>query len=72
MNFIQGLVKAPLCFEVTLKPVGMSRKINRIVPECVYLLTAADRDAAAQTARSIAEAEGFNNYAVTNIKERKQ
>ena len=38
-------------FEVLLKPVGMSRKVKRIAPECVYLLTAADRDDAAKKAR---------------------
>lgn len=69
---MHNMVKAPICFEVTLKPVGMSSKVKRIAPECVYSVTASDRDSAAQKARSIAEAEGFNNYAVTNIKERKQ
>ncbi len=49
INF-QGVVKAPISFEVTLKPVGMSRKVKRIAPECVYLLTASDRDAALQLA----------------------
>lgn len=71
MNF-QGLVKAPITFDVTLKPVGMSRKVKRTCPEVIYSLTASDRDAAAQQARSMASAEGFNNYAVTNVREAKQ
>lgn len=51
MNFVQGMVKAPITFDVTLKPVGMSRKVKRICGELLYSLTAYDRDAAAQQAR---------------------
>ena len=71
MNF-QGMTKAPIAFDVTLKPVGMSRKVKRICGELIYSLTALDRDAAAQQAKSIASSEGFKNYAVTNIREVRQ
>ena len=69
---LTNMVKAPITFDVTLKPVGMSRKVKRLPPECIYSVTASDRDAAAQQARSMASAEGFNNYAVTNVREVKQ
>lgn len=61
-----------LNFEVTLKPTGMSRKVLRITPECVYLLAAEDRDAAARKAREAAEFEGFSHYAITKVREVKQ
>lgn len=66
------MIPAPIRFEVTLKPTAMSRKVNRMCPECVYLLTARDRDAAAQQARSQAAIEGFANYAITKVREIKQ
>lgn len=72
MNFVQGMVRAPIAFDVTLKPVGMSRKVKRTCPEVIYSLTASDRDTAAQQARSMASADGFKNYAVTNVREVKQ
>lgn len=67
-----NMLKAPIRFDVTLKPVGMSRKVNRLSPECIYSVTASDRDEAAKRARSMASSEGFNNYAVTNVREIKQ
>jgi hypothetical protein len=67
-----GMIPAPINWEITLKPVGMSRKVKRIAPECVYLLTAADRDTATNEARRRASIEGFNNYAVTRVREVKE
>lgn len=69
---IQGMTKAPISFDVTLKPVGMSSKVKRLSPECIYSVIAFDRDSAAQKARDLAAFEGFKNYAVTNVREVKQ
>jgi hypothetical protein len=67
-----NMVKAPIRFEVTLKPVGMSSIVKHLCSELVYPLTAANRDAAAQIARDLAAAEGFKNFAVTKVQEVKQ
>lgn len=57
-------------FEVSMKPTGMSRTKNgRRRPEFTVVVEAKDSGAAVTVARDIAEAEGFNGYAITKIKE---
>lgn len=57
-------------FEVSMKPTGMSRTKNgRRRPEFSVVVEATDSSAAVFAARDIAEAEGFNGYAITKIKE---
>ena len=67
-----NMLKAPIRFDVTLKPVGMSSRVKRLCSELVYPLAASNRDAAAQAAREMAAAEGFKNFAVTKVQEVKQ
>lgn len=60
-------------FEVSMKPTGMSRTKNgRRRPEFSVVVKANDSNAAVSVARNIAEAEGFNGYAITKIKEIKK
>ena len=67
-----GMIPAPIRYEVTLKPTGMSRKVMRMCPEFVVDLTATSREQATQQARRDAEASGFTNYAITKVREIKQ
>lgn len=66
---LSGMIKAPSRFEVTMKPIGMSRRVNKAKPEYVVELAAPDRDAAATAARQMAATEGINNYSVTKVRE---
>lgn len=71
LNFT-GVARAPIRFEVTMKPTGMSRKAMRMRPEYVTTISASDRQEATDSARKQAAAEGFAGYAITKIKEIKQ
>jgi hypothetical protein len=59
-------------FEVLMKPVGMSKRTTRRCPEYLANVEAADANEAAAIARQAAAIEGFNNYAVTKIKEARE
>lgn len=69
---LAGMTKAPINFEVTMKPTGRPRKEHRIRPEFVVTLTAADRDDAARQARDEATRCGFTYYAICKVREIKQ
>ena len=71
LNFT-GVAKAPIRFEVTMKPTGLAKKRARICPEYVTTISASDRHEATDSARKQAAAEGFAGYAITKIKEIKK
>lgn len=60
-------------FEVTMKPAGMTRsKHGRRRPEYACTVDADDRADACAKARESASANGFDGYAITEIKEKTQ
>ena len=71
LNFT-GVAMAPIRFEITMKPTGMSRKAMRMCPEFVIELTATSREQATHQARRDAEVSGFKNYAITKVREIKK
>ena len=59
-----------MTFVVTMKPSGMSRKNGKSrIAECEYVIDAGSKEEAITEARKAAQAEGFNGYAITKIKE---
>jgi hypothetical protein len=58
-------------FVAIFKPLGMRLRDGEQDRQIVKV-SAGDRDAAAQMARTVAAAHGFGNYAITSIQEQKQ